>query len=219
MIARRGPLIALTALLLAACSGGPGAAPTDSPTRTATSPSPTTTPATDAVPTPTATATDAAPTPTATATTGATSSGAAYLQLLALVPPAIANTCMEFDPTSFQALAVAICTPKFAVDPDHYVDDAWYFWFDADFKALDAWANEWERMGEPAFAECSEGPSTNLYYVDGEAVGRIVCGPAPDAGGLAAWWYDDREIVVKVRLFEGTYEDLADLVGLVAVRP
>ncbi len=208
----------LLASFVVACSGS---APVPTPAVPApTPPSAATVPPSVAPPTSDAIATvQPPPTPTATITAGSTSSGAAYLQLLALVPPAIANTCTEFDPTSFQALAVAICTPEFAVDPDHYVDDAWYFWFDADWKALDAWANEWERMGEPAFAECSEGPATNLYYVDGEAVGRIVCGPAPDGGGLAAWWYDDREIVVKVRLFEGTYEDLASLVSVVAAQP
>lgn len=209
----------LGALLLAsfvvACSGpAPASAPaepTPTPPSAATVPPPTS----DAIPT-----MQPPPTPIATITAGSNTPTSAYVQLLTYVPAVIAATCSEIDPTPTDALAVARCEPDdVIVDPDAWIDSVVYFWYDADFKRLDAWADRWEQLGMPTGSECSAGPSTNTYTVDGQIVGRIVCGPDPH-GGLVAWWYDDRlEVVMTVLLLEGTYEDLASLVELTTAQP
>lgn len=160
------------------------------------------------------------PTPVATITAGSNTPTSAYLQLLTYVPAVIVDTCSEIDPTPTDALAVARCEPEDDIaDQEVDIDSVVYFWYDADFKRLDAWADRWEQLGEPTGSECSAGPSTNTYTVDGTIVGRIVCAPDP-FGGLVAWWYDDRlEVVMTVLLLEGTYEDLAGLVELTAAQP
>jgi hypothetical protein len=195
--------------LLVACSSAPaGGTQTASPRNFSTATAPAATPAA------------IGPTPTATARAGASTPASAYLQLLTYVPEAIANTCTEFHPTAGSALAVANCKPDDIIgDPDVYIDSVVYLLYDADFKTLDAWADRWEDLGEPTGSECSAGPSTNIYTVDGQGVGRIVCGPDPN-GGLVAWWYDNRlKVVMSVLILEGTYEDLANLVGLTAAQP
>jgi hypothetical protein len=144
-----------------------------------------------------------------------------YQQLLALVPPTIAGTCTELDPaTEIGSLAIASCAPEdVIVDPAVVIEKVVYMSFDSDHQTLNAWSFRWEALGEPDGTDCAVGPSMNVFTVNGQGVGRFVCGPDP-SGGLTAWWYDNTHFVVmQVHITEGGYPELANLIQVAQIQP
>jgi hypothetical protein len=155
------------------------------------------------------------PTPTA-------SQSGTYEQLLTHVPANIRHYCSEVDPTAAGALAVANCQPDEAfLVPGLAVGDVIYIWFADVGDAREHLQAEVVRHSNPLGEDCRVGPSQQANEVDGQRVGRLLCAEDIQFGGeVIAWWTDERlTIVGSVLLYEGTYDDLYNVVDVAQAQP